>query len=147
VIRAVLDTNVLASGFVEFATVERAPARLFLLWRDQQFALVMSTAILTELLNTFGDPYFRRQLTPQQIHAAQVLLEEEAIWTPLTMRTYGVATHPEDDQILATAVSAQAEYLVTGDKKLQQLGAYQGVRVFAPRAFLDLLEATGGNEG
>ena len=63
-----------------------------------------------------------------------------------TVRTSGVATHPEDDQILATAVSAQAEYLVTGDKKLQQLGAYQGVRVFAPRAFLDLLEATGGNE-
>ncbi len=27
-----------------------------------------------------------------------------------------------------------------------QLGAYQGVRVISPRVFLDLLEATGGNE-
>jgi hypothetical protein len=35
--------------------------------------------------------------------------------------------------------------LVTGDKKLQQLSAYQGVRMISPRAFLDLLEATGGN--
>ena len=145
-IRAVLDTNVLASGFVEFATAERAPARLLRLWREQRFALVVSAEILTELLNTFADPYFRRQLTPEQIHAAQLLLQEEAIWTPLTAHISGVATHPEDDQILAAAVSAQAEYLVTGDKKLQQLGTYQGVRMISPRAFLDLLEATGGNE-
>jgi predicted nucleic acid-binding protein len=58
----------------------------------------------------------------------------------------GVATHREDDQILAAAVSARAEYLVTGDKQLQQLGIYQGVRVISPRAFLDLLEATGDNK-
>jgi uncharacterized protein len=146
VIRAVLDTNVLASGFVEFAKAERAPARLLRLWRDQRFALVMSAEILTELLNTFADPYFRRQLTTQQIHAAQLLLQKEAIWQPFTARISGAATHPEDDQILAAAVSAQAEYLVTGDKKLQQLGTYQGVRLISPRAFLDLLEAIGGNE-
>ena len=145
-IRAVLDTNVLASGFVEFATAERAPARLLRLWREQRFALVVSAEILTELLNTFADPYFRRQLTPEQIHAAQLLLQEEAIWTPLTARISSVATHPEDDQILAAAISAQAEFLVTGDKKLQQLGAYQGVRMISPRAFLDLLEATAGDE-
>jgi uncharacterized protein len=146
VIRAVLDTNVLASGFVEFAKAERAPARLLRLWREQRFALVMSAEILTELLNTFADPYFRRQLTTQQIHAAQLLLQEEAIWQPLTARISGAATHPEDDQSLAAAVTAQAEHLVTGDRKLQQLGTYQGVRLISPRAFLDLLEAIGGNE-
>lgn len=145
-IRAVLDTNVLASGFVEFASAERAPARLLRLWREQCFALVVSEQILTELLETFADPYFRRQLTLEQISAARLLLHEEAIWTTHTVRLSGVATHPEDDQILATAVSAQAKFLVTGDKKLQQLGVYQGVRMISPRAFLDLLEATGGNE-
>jgi putative PIN family toxin of toxin-antitoxin system len=146
VIRAVLDTNVLASGFVEFATAERTPARLLRLWREQRFALVVSAEILTELLDTFADPYFRQQLTPEQILAAQRLLLEEAIWTPVTAPVSDVATHPEDDQILAAAVSSHAEFLVTGDKKLQQLGAYQSVRVVSPRTFLDLLEALGGNE-
>jgi putative PIN family toxin of toxin-antitoxin system len=74
VIRVVLDTNVLASGFVEFATAERAPARLLRLWREQRFVLVVSAEILTELLSTFTDPYFRRRLTLEQIHAAQLLL-------------------------------------------------------------------------
>jgi putative PIN family toxin of toxin-antitoxin system len=144
VIRAVLDTNVLASGFVEFATAERAPARLLRLWREQRFALVVSAEIQTELLRSFADPYFRRQLTLEQIHAAQLLLQEEAIWTPVTAPVSGVATHPEDDHIVAAAVTAQAEYLVTGDKKLQQLGAYQGIRVVSPRTFLDLLQVPGG---
>lgn len=48
--------------------------------------------------------------------------------------------------MLAVAASARVDYLVTGDKPLQRLGAYQGVRVISPRAVLDLLEAIGGNE-
>ena len=139
-IRAVLDTNVLASGFVEFAKAERAPAQLLRLWQEQRFALVVSTEILTELLNTFADPYFRRRLTAEEIDAVRLLLQEEAISTPLTSRISGVASHPEDDYILATAVSAHAEYLVTGDKELQRLGNYQGVHVVSPRQFLDLLQ-------
>lgn len=117
--------------------------RLLRLWREQHFALVVSAEILTELLDTFADPYFRRQLTPEQSLAAQLLLQEVAIWTPITTPVSAVASHPEDDQILAAAASAKAGYLVTGDKKLQQLGASQGVRVNSPRTFLDLLQMSG----
>jgi predicted nucleic acid-binding protein len=52
----------------------------------------------------------------------------------------GVASHPEDDPILATAVSASADYLVTGDRQLQRLGSYRGVSIVSPREFLDLLD-------
>jgi predicted nucleic acid-binding protein len=51
----------------------------------------------------------------------------------------GVASHPEDDLILATAVSAQADYLVTGDRQLLALGRYQGVEIVTPRAFATIL--------
>lgn len=47
--------------------------------------------------------------------------------------------HPEDDLVLAAAVSARADYRVTGDSKLQLRGRYQGVIILSPRAFLDLL--------
>jgi putative PIN family toxin of toxin-antitoxin system len=145
VIRAVLDTNVLASGFVGFAT-DRPPGRLLHLWQDQRFELVISADILTELIRTFATPYFRRQLTPDQITTARFLLQEEAVSTLLTVDVVGVATHPEDDRVIAAAISAQVEYLVTGDAKLLRLGSYQGVRILSPRAFLDLLESTGGTE-
>ncbi len=51
-----------------------------------------------------------------------------------------MATHPEDDLVLATAVSAAADYLVTGDKQLQRLGGYHGVAIVSPRDFLALLQ-------
>jgi predicted nucleic acid-binding protein len=44
-----------------------------------------------------------------------------------------------DDLILATALSAQADYLVTGDSQLQGLGAYRGVAIISPREFLSRL--------
>lgn len=47
----------------------------------------------------------------------------------------------EDDLILATAASANADYLITGDRGLQQLGTYAGTKILSPRQFLDALEA------
>ena len=92
---------------------------------------------------TFGDSYFRRRLGSEQISAAVRLLRRQAVLTDITMDVHGVATHPEDDLTLASAVSAHADYLVTGDKKLQGLCSYQGVRIVSPRAFLEMLELDG----
>ena len=58
---------------------------------------------------------------------------------PLTVQVAGVATHPEDDLILATAVSSGADYLVTGDRRLRAVGAYADVAILSPREFLTLL--------
>ena len=60
--------------------------------------------------------------------------------TPLTVEVTEVATHPEDDLILATAVASGAHYLVTGDRKLRTIQSYQGVTIVSPREFLALLE-------
>jgi predicted nucleic acid-binding protein len=56
-----------------------------------------------------------------------------------------VATHPEDDLILATAIARGASYLVTGDRKLRAVGAFQEVILLSPRDFHELLLA--GSEG
>ncbi len=39
-----------------------------------------------------------------------------------------VPRDPKDDMIVATAVKAGADYLVTGDRHLLSLGAHQGIR-------------------
>jgi predicted nucleic acid-binding protein len=68
------------------------------------------------------------------------LLRSETTSTPLKVKVQGVATHPEDDVILATAVSVKADYLVTGDSKLQQVGVYRGVAILSPRRFVETLK-------
>jgi putative PIN family toxin of toxin-antitoxin system len=146
VIRAVLDTNVLASGIVKYATAEGTPARLLHLWQAKRFDLVVSAHILTELGSTLAEPYFRQRLTPEEIEEAVGPLRDEAILTTLTRQVSGIAAHPEDDLVLATAVSAGVDYLVTGDKPLQRLGTLEGVRIVSPREFLDLLQESSNAE-
>jgi uncharacterized protein len=50
-----------------------------------------------------------------------------------------VPLDPKDDVIVATAIRAQAEYLVTGDRHLLSLGSYRGIQIVTPRRFLNLL--------
>ena len=46
---------------------------------------------------------------------------------------------PKDDMVVATAVVARADYLVSGDRHLLSLGQYEGTRILTPRQLLDLL--------
>jgi predicted nucleic acid-binding protein len=61
--------------------------------------------------------------------ALVALLDSSALIVVPDAGVRGVATHPEDDVVLATGVSAGADFLVTGDRKLLQLGTYRGVRI------------------
>ena len=63
---------------------------------------------------------------------------------PITLTVQGIATHAEDDLVLATALSGNADYLVTGDKELLNVGSYRGVTIVTPRAFLDILDNSPG---
>lgn len=139
--RATFDTNVLASGFVGRYRPESTPGALVRAWRRGAFVLASSEVLLAELAATFQQPYFRRQLTDADSAAALDLLRREATIVSLTATVAGVATHPEDDLVLATAVSAGSDYLVTGDGPLlRRVSTYEGVRLLSPRAFLTLLE-------
>jgi len=136
---AVLDTNVLASGTLSAFS---PPGQILNAWRKQEFELVISTHIVTELRSTFEKPYFQHRLKKEAVTSFFSLLENEARITSITVRVRGVATHREDDMILATAVSAKADYLVTGDTKLRKkIGtSYKGISLATPEDFLQVLK-------
>ena len=137
---AVLNTNVLASGFAGLARRDSTPGELLRRWRAGGFLLVVSDPILQKLARTFRNPYFASRSSATEIEAAMVELRADALLQSLTTHVAGEATHAQDDQILATALSAQAPYLVTGDKPLLVRGHYQWTRLLSPREFLSVLE-------
>ena len=109
-------------------------------FRAKTFTLIVSEHILAELADTFTDAYFTRRLSAAAIADALDALRIDALIQPITVDVTGVASHPEDDVVLATALSASAPYLVTGDKRLLQRGTYRGTQLLSPRAFLALLD-------
>lgn len=143
--KVVLDTNVLASGLVSFKHPDRKPAQLLHAWRAGLFELCISEHILLELKETLNKHYFKNKLTPEDIEEAVILLSEECTIIPITAVTKGITTHPEDDLVIAAAISGKVDYLVTGDKPLlHKVGSsHKGVTLISPNDFLKIIQ--GGN--
>ena len=135
--KVVLDTNTLASGAVSATGTLSTTVDA---WRSGQFKVIVSVPIVEELERTLQKPYFHRSLTDTQSSRFLKLLRQRATVSPITASVRGIALRPEDDVILATAASAKVGYLVTGDRKLQQVGTYQGVSILSPRRFLETLK-------
>jgi putative PIN family toxin of toxin-antitoxin system len=140
VITAVVDTNILAAGFVR-SNPNAAPALLLDTWLANALRLVVSDYILSELADVLTRPYFARRLSPAQAATNLPAVRSLATLVALPETISAVVADPDDDAIMATATSAPADYLVTGDKKLLDLGSYQEVTILTARAFLDLLRA------
>lgn len=137
-IRVVLDTNVLAPGFVSRAS---ASSRLIALWFRGHFELAVSEHLLMELRNAYQDRYFRARVTVDEVDHILRILRRNAIVTELPETVSGVASHPEDNLVLATALSGRASYLVTQDRQLLTLGEYRGFRIVPPGRLLAILES------
>lgn len=137
-ISVVLDANTIASGILGYHNPDSIPGEILRLWRKGIFTLVISKHIRDEVKDVLHKPYFAKHLTPQEISRIQALLQFQTKQVVITEKVSNIATHPEDDLIISTAVSAKANYLVTGDEPLlRKVGnSYQGVIILTPKDFL-----------
>lgn len=133
--RAVFDTTILAS--LSIAT--RDPL-LFLRRATEQrlFELCTSDFIFDELGRTLKKPYFVSRL-PDQGTAFLAMLRHVTTLVPLTVTIAGVVSDP-NDPILATALSAHADYLVSGDRAVLAVQQVQGIPIITARQFYDVLQ-------
>ncbi len=141
-IRIVLDTNVLASGAI---AVAGPLAELVDAWRRGDFEVATSPHIAAELERTLRKPYFAGRLPPPLRDEFLALVREIATLVPITFPVPTAVSDRADNLVLATAESAGAAYLVTGDGELQRLARYRTVVILSPSAFRDLLVEEGGD--
>ena len=137
-IRAVLDANVYISAAVR---PEGPPGQIierFL--RGGAFEIVMSQAIMDEVLRALSYPkvrkYIRPGLDPELWFEDIVVLSE---FVGGDRKIAGTSRDPDDDKYLAAAIEGRAGFLVAGDSDLLDLKDYEGIRIVSPRVFLDLL--------
>jgi uncharacterized protein len=135
-VRAVFDTTILAS--LSIAT--RDPL-LFLRRATEQrlYELCTSDFIFDELGRTLKKPYFVSRL-PDQGTAFLAMLRHVTTHVPLTVTIAGMVSDPNDDPILATALSAHADYLVSGDRAVLAVQQVHGIPIITARQFYDVLQ-------
>ena len=134
--KAVLDTNVVASGLF-FGGV---PRRILDPLSQGAFELILSPAILEE----YQQVYARLASRHPELQSRQPVLELLAYGTLLPDAEVEdtVTRDPDDDKFLLCARSAEA-IVVSGDRDLLDASGWACVQVITPRGFLDRLTAQG----
>ena len=57
-----------------------------------------------------------------------------------TGRAAGVCVDPDDDKYIAAAMEGRAQFLVSGDRHLLDLGEHEGIRLVTPKVFRTVIE-------
>lgn len=127
--KAVFDTNVLIAAFATEGICSKVLTR----GRKKQFDLITCQFILKE---------FKRILikkitaSKNEVYDALKLVSESVHLVVNPKQTVtGICRDKSDDNILACAMEAKADYLVTGDADLLELKHFKGTKIVTPREF------------
>lgn len=139
--RVVLDTNVLIAGLLWRA----APHALLEQVRRGSLGLISSPLLLAELAEVLGrakfDAILQRSKTEREQTLAEVRRLAEVIAPPPLAAP--VCRDPDDDEVLALAIAARADFIVSGDHDLLVLQQFSGIPILSPAQAVALLGAEG----
>jgi len=136
--KVVLDTNVYISSALIAGSI---PEQIFEAWNKGLFELIVSKRILEEIQQVFAYPKIRNRCpkSDDEINDFFHQVEESAITTPGFLNLAVVAGDPTDDKFVIAAVEGKADYIVSGDQHLLELGFYENIRIVKPKEFLEIL--------
>lgn len=138
--RVVLDTNTLISGVI---SAGGPPRRLLDGARAQVFDMCSSTVLLAELLDVLSREKFAARLSQAGLTPLNIVgeLRRMAHMVAPVHVPRVIENDPDDDHVVACAVAAQADFIVSGDKHLHSLGEqYKGIRIVSATQALELIK-------
>lgn len=111
---------------------------------SNDYRLVLSLQLIEEILEVLG----RREII-ERFHLRQTNLPEAMARLIKSINSAeiieideipAISRDPKDDKFLATAKTANADYLVSADKDLLDLKRYKGVEIIDAETFLRILQ-------
>jgi putative PIN family toxin of toxin-antitoxin system len=130
-VKVVFDTNVVASA----SFWRGAPFDCLAAWAQGRCVVVVSSNLLAEYHETIEElrlDYPGRKC----VEWVEALTESAELVFPVE-RASGATPDPDDEMILECALAAEADYIVSGDKKhLLPLREFQGIPIVSPAEFL-----------
>lgn len=130
--RFVLDTNVIVSALL----MKKSVARDALDKVRAEGEILLSLAVIEELHDVLSRPAFDRYIDEEDRLKFLSLLVKEATLVEIA-ENVKECRDPKDDKFLELAVNGNATLIVSGDKDLQVLHAFQDIPILSPREFLD----------
>ena len=128
--KLVIDTNIFVSSF--FGGNSR---RIIDLWKTEKITLCLSKDILDEYIEVLQ----RIGLQDEDELGELLSLFKRGfnmLFTTKTPKVKVVKDDPYDDKFIECALALKAEVIVTGDKAIEAVGEYMGIKILTPQRFL-----------
>lgn len=129
--RVVCDTNVLVAALVADGLCRDIVKR-----RLPLVDLFTSAALLKELETTLRVKF---RADPDDLPLLAAYRARASLVRPARL-AQAVCRDPDDDVVLATARTAKANCILTGDRDLLVLERFEGIAILTPRAFVELMD-------
>ncbi len=135
--RLVLDTNVLVSAFLW----EGNPGQLLAKAETGEVRLYTSPILLDELEDALGRPKLAKRVALTGLGVSEMVASYRRVAAVRRAKLLDRAfsRDPDDDHVIACALAARTDFLVTGDADLLSLGTVEGVRIVSPADLLERL--------
>lgn len=133
--KVVLDTNILISSILFKGTL----SRIVDLWKDGKILPVISRETFHEFKTVLEYPKFK--LTKGETKA---IIEEEILpffeIVEITNTVSGICKDPDDDKFIACALSASADFIVSGDKDLCDVVTHKSIKIISASHLLKIID-------
>ena len=133
--RVVLDTSVLISALLFKGELSRLVAQ----WQMGVFTPVICKETFEELETVLSYPKFRLSDKEKRLILTEEILPFFEV-VEVKEKIKGICRDPADDKFISCALSAGAEFIVSGDKDLVSAGKYKSVRTLSPADFLKIVK-------
>ncbi len=139
--KAVLDSNVLVSAVLSDAG---PPGSILRAWRDGSFQLVIALPLLSELEAVLSRPQIANRLAWSEAERSEfvVALGEGAMMVAPGEEITLIGADPANNRVLEAAAQGRADYVVSGDRHLLDLGSYEGIEIVMPARFAAVLSTS-----
>jgi putative PIN family toxin of toxin-antitoxin system len=135
---AVIDTNVVLSAIL-FGGKPRQVLEMAL---SGSIRLAISESLVKELQGVLQRPKF--ELSAQLVQTIVSEYASIASWVEPLEHFNVVVDDPSDNHFVDCAVAAKADYLITGDKHLLNLGTFKMIKIVSVDNFINILSSGKG---
>ncbi len=142
--RVVLDTNFWVSYLISRRPPIADVIDIHLAHGD--FEAVTSLVLLEELERVLQHPKLQRYYDPETRLRFVALVAALSELVDLPESVPAICRHPADDWVIATAVAGNAQFIVSGNKHLLELGQTGKVAIFSPRQFVEWISRSNFEE-
>lgn len=125
--RIVLDTNVIVSALIWGGK----PLKLLELAADGSVTLYTSSALIDELEDVLKREHLASRLTAKARSVEMAVTEYTQLAISVTPKSVPriVPDDVDDDQVIAAAITAGAEVIVSGDSDLLKIAAHYNIKI------------------